>query len=138
MTPPALGDGRVWDGRGVYASARAERRPIRLFLTRNLALDLRTAIARLRQTSLMAPESLQELEDAIGYVITGDPESENAWKSMEAGKGMTPDGGYQIPDHYFTPIEVVHNPGSFRCGYEQTLGDGSSVLCWKAKEDHAS
>jgi hypothetical protein len=46
--------------------------------------------------ALLLPE-VQELLDALNYTLVGDPASKKAYRVLQAGKGMTPDGGFKSP-----------------------------------------
>lgn len=88
--------GRSWDGRTVHivrTNPAYDRREVDVSLTESTARDLALALRRMQQTSLMPPESVLELADALDYILVGDPASHAAHRRMEAAKGMTPDGG---------------------------------------------
>jgi hypothetical protein len=156
-------DRRSWDGRTVHltrTNPQYDRREIDLALTENTARDLALALRRMQQTSMMPPDSVQEICDAIDYVLVGDPASQKAHARMEAGKGMTPDGGganvplpvnpashrfvdlgdveddkVPLADHEFVSHEHPNNPGVFRCGYARSQTDASGP-CWRKREEH--
>lgn len=90
-----------WDGKAVHATRSDpahDRRNVEIGLTIDAAGKLALALNRLRQTTFALPDEMEELLDAVNYVILGDADSRDAHARMEAGKGMTPDGGYQYPD----------------------------------------
>lgn len=68
-----------------------------ILLTEKATRTLALALMRLRQTTIPLPGDVQELLDALNYVTVGDPDSRAAHRRLEAGKGMTPDGGYKAP-----------------------------------------
>lgn len=153
-------DRRFWDGRTVHLTRTDpayDRREIDLALTENTARDLALALRRMQQTSMMPPESVQEICDAIDYVLVGDPASQAAHRRMEAGKGMTPDQGIGLPanpashrfvdlgdvednkvplaDHLFIAHQESGSPGKFRCGHAKSKTD-AGTFCWRTEEEH--
>jgi predicted phage gp36 major capsid-like protein len=90
---------RVWDGQsvGVVDLEDDVRRPIAIRLTSQAARTLIVTLGRLAQTTLPLPGEAAELKQALEYVLGGDAASTRAYRQMEAGKGMTPDGGYLAP-----------------------------------------
>lgn len=88
---------RFWDGKTVHfahAPGPNDRRDHELGLTEEAARKLSLALAKLKQTYFLGLEpEVQEVLDSLNYVLVGDPESRAAHRRMEAGKGMTPDGG---------------------------------------------
>lgn len=101
---------RVWDGKAVTLDpgglgSLLTNKPVEIRMTEEGARRLSFALASVAavrkaqgREQLLLPE-VQELLDAINYVFVADPASVAAHKAMEAGKGMTPDGGYRAPDH---------------------------------------
>jgi hypothetical protein len=90
---------RVWDSRNVGVVDLEEvRRPIAIRLTPQAARTLIMTLGRLEQTTFQLPGDMAELKQALEFVITGDAASARAHRQMEAGKGMTPDGGYKAPE----------------------------------------
>lgn len=89
--------GNEWDGKAVLVRSGIgellRRRPVTVELTDEAARKTALALARLKQTTFALPDEVQELLDALNYVLVGDPGSTGAHRRMEAGKGMTPDGG---------------------------------------------
>lgn len=93
---------RKWDGKTVAVSYRDThpRFPagvVDIQFSEDSARKLALALKRLQQTNLMLPVEVQELADALDYTLVADPVSVAKHKRMEAGKGMTPDGGYRRP-----------------------------------------
>lgn len=135
---------RYWDGRTVHVARtnpEHDRRDVDLALTRDAAGQLANFIRR--QTGLSAtfapltPE-LQEILNALDYVLVADPASIAAHRRMEAGKGMTPDGGYRTPlaDHEFVNDTGARDgSGAERCGYAKSKSD-ASTFCWRKREEH--
>lgn len=70
-------------------------KPIVVALTAEAARDMIKTMGRVEQTTFALPGSLKELKQALEYVLVGDDASLRAHRQMEAGKGMTPDGGYR-------------------------------------------
>lgn len=94
-------DAPTWDGKTVHVINMGfgrDRRQIEVSLTEDAARKLALAITKLKQTTMLLPPEVGELLNALNYVLVGDPASRAAHSSMEAGKGMTPDGGYRKPD----------------------------------------
>jgi hypothetical protein len=92
---------RVWEGKEVSVQIAPQiqgRRHIAIGLTDEAARSLALAILRLKQGSVGHGASVDELADALNYVLVSDPASVAAHRRMEAGKGMTPDGGYREPE----------------------------------------
>lgn len=92
-TPP-----RYWDGKTVHLANAGlgglfERRNWELGLTEQTARELALTLAKAKLTYFALPDSVQEILDALNYVLVADPASVEAHSRMEAGKGMTPDGG---------------------------------------------
>jgi hypothetical protein len=94
---------RVWDGRAVSMMQRSEvamtQKLIRVDLTPQAARTLALALGRIKQTTFTLPGDVQELLTALDYVMVGDPHSRRKHAELEAGKGMTPDGGYKAPEN---------------------------------------
>jgi hypothetical protein len=70
----------------------ADRLPIDIHMTPDAATKLSLGLAELKRLNGLTGD-LQELMDALNYALVGDPASEIRHRRMEAGKGMTPDGG---------------------------------------------
>lgn len=86
----------TWDGKAVHvtrSNPAQDRRNVEIGLTIDAAGKLALALSRLKQTTFALQPEVQELLDGVNYVIVGDPASREAHRIMEAGKGMTPDGG---------------------------------------------
>jgi hypothetical protein len=83
-----------WDGKTVLALVNANTphpgKPVGLALSDRTARDLALALARLKQTTFALQGGVQELLDALNYVLVADPASVLAHQRMEAGKGMDP------------------------------------------------
>jgi hypothetical protein len=130
---------KKWDGKAVLVQSglgeMLDRRPVRFNLTEKAARDLALALKRLQQTSLMNPESVTELVDALDFVLVGDPASRAAHARMEAGKGMAPSDEHLKADHDFLPHEHPNQPGVFRCGYARSKHDASG-FCWRTEAEH--
>jgi hypothetical protein len=94
--------GRIWDGKAVQAGMADGRwdspESVQVFLTPQAARMVALSLGRLKQAHGTLPGEAQELLTALDYVMVGDPTSTRAAKQMEAGKGMTPDGGYKAPE----------------------------------------
>jgi hypothetical protein len=90
---------RTWNGRAVMAmeGGTIPAKPIVVALTPRAVRTLASTLARLKQTRGTLPGDAQELLNALDYVMVGDPNSVRKHTEMEAGKGMTPDGGYKAP-----------------------------------------
>jgi hypothetical protein len=90
--------GRTWDGRVAYVSRRPVKRhlSVNVELTTSNAHDLALVLRRLKgkpgeQSFLTA--GLEELMQALDFVLVADPASAAAHRQMEASKGMEPSGG---------------------------------------------
>lgn len=90
---------RIWDGRAVHFAQRGlgglfDNKPLRLDLKEEAARKLALLISKYKQicNDEIEAES-EEILQALNYVLVGDPVSHAAHRRMEAGKGMTPDGG---------------------------------------------
>lgn len=108
-----MNDRKFWDGKAVHVTTtnpQNDRRSVDIGLTDQAARELSLAIKRLKQTSLMIPESVTELELALDYVLVGDPRSVAEHRRMEASKGMTPDGGYKTPEIHINSPEAHPRP----------------------------
>jgi len=108
---------RDWNGRDVRVlGGLGERettgRTVSVELTNKAARTLALSLMRLKQTTITLPAEAQEFLDAINYVTVGDPASNAAYARMEAGKGMTPDGGYRKPTGPRYPQEGTINLGN--------------------------
>lgn len=97
---------RIWDGRAVRFAQRGldsilDNKPYRAELTEDAARKAALALSQLRQflrqhNTDLEPE-MEELLNSLNYVLVGDPNSVAQHQRMEAGKGMTPDGGHKLP-----------------------------------------
>lgn len=90
----------AWDGKTVHVidmGPGRDRRQIEVSLTEDAARKTALALARLKQTTFGLADEVQEVLDALNFVLVGDPHSREAHRRMEVGKGMTPDGGYKEP-----------------------------------------
>lgn len=97
MHPPA------WDGKAVHATDMGpgkDRRRVEVLLTDDAARKLAISLARLKQTTFGLMDEVEEVLQALNFVTIGDPESRAAHRQMEAGKGMTPDGGHKAPQKH--------------------------------------
>lgn len=100
-----MGDGNhIWDGKAVSLKRKGleglfSNKQILVELTEDAARKLSLALMRLKQTTVPLTGDAQELLDALNYVMVGDPDSRAVHRRMEAGKGMTPDGGYKEPEN---------------------------------------
>lgn len=102
---------REWDGRSVSVRHRSDvHKPVRVELTEKAARTIALALSRLKQTTMTLPGDAQELLNALDYVMVGDPNSTREHRQMEAGKGMTPDGGYRHPQN-MAPREIRGTDG---------------------------
>lgn len=102
---------RFWNGKTVHVTQTDplhDRREVDVALTREtagqLANLLRKANSGLGTVFDPLPAGLNELMNALDYVLVGDPASVKAHHRMEAGKGMTPDGGHKAPDARVTGV----------------------------------
>jgi hypothetical protein len=89
---------KFWDGKTVHfvhggLGKIYDSRSYELGLTERTARDLALVLARLNQTTIRLPESVEEILTALNYVLVGDPASVAKHKAMEASKGMEPSGG---------------------------------------------
>jgi hypothetical protein len=84
---------RHWQGRGISVHPGEQDGSVQVWLRPEVASNLIKTLTRLEQTAVQLPGQMAELKQALEYVITGDDASERAHRQMEAGKGMTPDGG---------------------------------------------
>lgn len=130
-------DLRSWDGKTVHVAPTDpthDRRCIDVALTTETASELANSLARLRQTTFALPDGIQELLDALNYVLVGDPYSTSQHQRMEAGKGMTPDGGYRAPDLIQHPyVDNPANPGFCHASSEVL---GGKHICWQPRAAH--
>jgi hypothetical protein len=92
-----LRDSPTWDGKTLKVVNSAPNR-VDVTLTNDAARMLALALARLKQTTISLTPEVAERLTALHYVRGGDPASRAAHARMEAGKGMTPDGGYKSPN----------------------------------------
>lgn len=92
-------DSRTWIGRAVGLSAELlddvnVARPVNMAMSSEGARKVALVLSRVKQTYFAGLEpEVQELLDALNYVLVGDPDSRAAHRRMEAGKGMEPSGG---------------------------------------------
>lgn len=89
---------RDWVGKAVSVKPPGlgellSHKPYTVRLTEAGARNLALSIAKLKQTTMMVPVEVEELLDALNYVLVGDPHSRAQHQRMEAGKGMEPSGG---------------------------------------------
>lgn len=86
---------REWRGRAVSLGhfPGQSHWPTKVELTEDAARKLALALAKLKQTTMMVPVEVDEVLDALNYVLVGDPHSRQQHRRMEAGKGMEPSGG---------------------------------------------
>lgn len=92
---------RFWDGKTVHfamAPHHGDRRSWELGLTEETARKLALALAKCKQTYFTLEPEVQEILDALNYVLVADPASVQAHQRIEAGKGATPDGGFKLPE----------------------------------------
>jgi len=88
--------GRFWNGKTVHiksANPAHDRRTLEIAVTPETGSKLALALKRLEQTYFDSWPQLDELKDALDYVLIGDPVSTAKHKQMEAGKGMEPAAG---------------------------------------------
>lgn len=107
---------RVWNGKAVSVEAGGlgsllSTKPVEIHITEEGVRRVSFALASMAAVrkhqghdQLLLPE-VQELLDAINYVFVADPASVEAHRRMEAGKGMTPDGGFKRPESFKVPRE---------------------------------
>ena len=133
---------RHWDGKTVHIQPQAtarDRRSFEIGVTPDTARDLALALRRLKQTTFGLQSGVQELLDALDYVLVGDPQSVFRHSRMQAGKGMEPAGGdpssYLYPDHTFIPHKHPTEGEPDRCGYARSRND-ATTFCWRTKEEH--
>jgi len=94
---------RFWDGRTVQFASKGlggiyDARCWDLGLTEETARQLALTLAKAKLTYFALPPAMEELLNALNYVLVADPASVAAHRRMEAEKGMTPDGGYRRPE----------------------------------------
>jgi hypothetical protein len=127
-------DKRSWLGKTVLVSQSANPKtyvPIVIELGSEAASELASSLLRLKQTTFALPDGVQELLQALDYVLVGDPASTASHKRMEAGKGMTPDGGWRdLIQHPY--VEHPSNPGFCHAG----TGLTSKTICWQPRAAH--
>lgn len=109
---------QIWDGKAVSVTTAGKelqglvRLPVNVLLSEEGARRVAMALAsyaairahhktlgniqKMAYDGLLLPE-VQELLDALNYTLVGDPVSTRAYKAMQAGKSMTPDGGHRAP-----------------------------------------
>jgi hypothetical protein len=131
---------RFWDGKDVYfvhEDNGRDRRDFQLGMTEQTARNLALALTKLRQTTMMLPESVGEIVHALNYVLVGDPASGAAHRRLNAGKGMEPAGG--DPTNY-GPQHPFREPVSPMLPKDKCVhsADGKAhTLCWLPRERHA-
>lgn len=88
---------REWRGKAVSVGhfPGQSRWPTKIEVTEEAARKLALSLARLKQTTFALPDEVQEVLSALNYVFVSDPQSMKEHQRMEAGKGMTPDGGFR-------------------------------------------
>lgn len=90
---------RVWDGKAVLVmpESTTPNRPIGMAISRETAGQLANLLRKnndgLGNLFNPLPDGLNEVLNALDYVLVGDPASVAAHRRMEAGKGMEPSGG---------------------------------------------
>lgn len=143
---------RFWNGKTVHVAvtnSAHDNRSIEIGLKPETARELALALRRLQQTSLASAPGVDELVNALDYVLIGDPFSRTQHAAMERAKDvrMGPTDadfargleaelrGELKPDHEFLQHPVPSAPGEYRCGYARSQTDASS-FCWKTKEEH--
>lgn len=89
---------RKWIGKVVEFEPKGlggifSNKPFRMDVTEDAARKLALALAKLKQTTMMVPVEVDEVLNALNYVLVGDPHSRQEHRRMEAGKGMEPSGG---------------------------------------------
>lgn len=93
---------RFWDGKTVHVIELPDpdRRNVEIAVTPETAHQLALVLRQANGIGnpIVLPEGVAELMTALDYVLVADPVSVAAHKRMEAGKGMTPDGGYKFPE----------------------------------------
>jgi len=88
---------RFWDGKSVHIvidATQHDRRSVEIGLTPEAAGEVANclrSLTALGQPSL--PDRVQELLQALDYVLVADPASVAAHRQMQAGKGMEPASG---------------------------------------------
>lgn len=81
------------------------------------ARKLALALGRLRQTyQVSSPEAIEELYQALNFVLVGDPASVAAHRRMEAGKGMEP-AGADPRSYAIENLESGEDPCDGKQGY---------------------
>lgn len=99
---------RRWDGKAVHVRQKGidgilSNKEITVELGQQAARTLALSLGRIKQTTFALPGDVQELLTALDYVMVGDPASSRKHAEMEAGKGMTPDGGHKAPEPKVNP-----------------------------------
>ena len=80
---------RFWDGRTVHVAQtdpQRDKRCVEIGLTPETGRELALALRRLQQTSLANAPAVDELVNALDYVLVGDPFSRRQHAEMEAAK----------------------------------------------------
>ena len=94
---------RTWDGKAVSVdpgslSGLMTDKPFEVHSSEATARKLALLLSSHKAMTQAALEpEMDELLTALNYVIVADPTSVQAHSRLEAGKGMTPDGGYKYP-----------------------------------------
>ena len=90
---------RQWTGRAVSLrqtlAVLVTGKSLTMELTEDAGRKLALAIKKLQQSYVMHGPEVQEVVDALDYVLVGDPRSVNAHTAMENRKGMEPAGDAQ-------------------------------------------
>lgn len=109
---------RFWDGRTVHFAHGGlgkiyDSRSFELALTEAAARKLALALSKYKQTYFSTEPEVEEILNALNYVLVGDPDSRAKHQRMETGKGMTPDGGHKPPQPSPSPPRDTpqHLPG---------------------------
>lgn len=93
-------DEKYWNGRSVHVAPtnpEHDRRSVEIALTPEAAEALRAWMAKSNLAFLLMDPAIGELHEALEYVLVGHQRSIDNHRRMQAGKGMTPDGGYRMP-----------------------------------------
>lgn len=87
---------KIWNGRAVHAEQTlgglVTGKPVKLMMPVESARKLALCIRRLKNTTSLIPPEVEEIADAIDFLLVGDPGSYARHQRMEAGKGMEPAG----------------------------------------------
>lgn len=132
---------RCWNSRTIHVNQidpQRDRRCVEISLTPETGRELALALRRLQQTSLANAPAVDELVNALDYVLVGDPHSRAQHAALERSKDVRrgpTDADFARdakPDHRYWPSEHQTWEG-FRCGWSPTA---SGPLCGKTKEEH--